>query len=148
MSADRVLPILIRARQGLEILVFDAGEGGVQLVRSIMDDEESPAVVAVDTLLITAGIAANCVADLGDWSSRLDGQEWLFMLCVPTDHAEDEWTHPHPEFPEVHLRYRWLPLHEQPEAMHPIFQNALSELRRRVPKAMLSLAQSQLHQLY
>lgn len=139
----KACPIVLRQRNGLQILVFEHPLAGVQLVKGSVEAGESCADAAIRELFEESGIMATRVlADLGVWRSGYQQQHWSFHLCeVPTE-LPDTWLH-HAEDDGGHdFRFFWHTLQSPAsEKWHDVFREALAWMAARVPAALEPFSQ-------
>lgn len=129
----KACPIVVRQRNGLQILAFEHPLAGLQLVKGSVETGESCADAALRELYEESGIMASAVlADLGIWKSGHQKQDWSFHLCeVPTELPET-WVHHADDDGGHEFRFFWYPLQTSTSGeWHEVFRDALAWLAAR-----------------
>lgn len=123
--------MVLRQRDGLEILAFRHPLAGLQLVKGTIEAEESPRAAAIRELAEEAGIAAaEVTSDLGLWESAHQGQVWSFHLCVSGQELPDRWVHRTADDGGHDFGFFWHPLAGPAGTeWHDVFQRALTFIR-------------------
>ena len=131
---DKVVPVVIRRRDKLEVLAFRHPQVGTQLVKGSLEAGEEPEDAALGELAEESGIEdAVVVRPLGQLAYTEIAQHWHFFLCRVTRPLQDEG----PFFTDDdggHLfAFYWHELNEPPDgSWHQDFIRALSLLRRQL----------------
>ena len=130
MAADKSCPVVLRARETLEILAFEHPLAGLQLVKGSVEPGESTALAAVRELMEEAGIQSTARRDLGEWRSIVTGHTWAFHECDVAQDLPETWVHFAEDDGGHEFRFFWHPLMSDPsERWHQVFRDALSFLR-------------------
>lgn len=133
MFITKVCPVVLRARQSVEILAFEHPLAGFQLVKGGVEPSETNTAAAIRELHEEAGITGNVIRDLGIWHAEITGQTWAFHQCQVSADLPDTWTHFAEDDGGHEFRFFWHPLHSEPSPeWHPLFQSALAFLRTRL----------------
>ncbi|MCU1717092.1 NUDIX hydrolase [Pseudomonas sp. 5P_3.1_Bac2] len=130
MTADKACPVVLRARETLEILAFEHPLAGVQLVKGSVELGESTELAAVRELLEEAGIQSTVRRDLGQWYSSVTGHTWAFHECHVAQDLPDTWVHFAKDDGGHEFRFFWHPLISEPSSSwHQVFKDALRFLQ-------------------
>ena len=82
---DKVVPVVIRRRDKLEVLAFRHPQVGTQLVKGSLEAGEEPEDAALGELAEESGIEdAVVVRPLGQLAYTEIAQHWHFFLCRVT----------------------------------------------------------------
>jgi len=129
----KACPVVIRYREGLEVLAFEHPLAGLQLVKGTIEQGETSAAAAVRELFEEAGIRSRVVLDLGTWHYTGTGEIWMFHQCEATGELADHWVHYCQDDQGHRFRFFWHRLASQPdERWHKTFKDALHFLRSRL----------------
>ncbi|MGI9281905.1 MAG: NUDIX hydrolase [Endozoicomonas sp.] len=131
----KVCPVVIRNQSHVqEILVFQHPLAGVQLVKGILEKEETLSQAALRELREESGILEASVKKyLGSWSSDFQGQQWHFILCE-AGNLPVSWTHFCEDDGGHSFHFFWYPLHEPSDNdWHPVYVSALNYLHEHLP---------------
>lgn len=134
MLPTKACPVVLRDRDGIEILAFRHPFAGIQLVKGTIEIGESPEAAAVRELAEEAGLVnAKVVSHFGVWDSKHEGQIWSLHHCEVAREIPDEWIHHTSDDGGHDFAFFWHPL-SQPgdEQWHKLFQDALVFIRATV----------------
>ncbi len=131
---QKVVPIVIRRRDSLELLAFRHPLAGSQLVKGTLEDDEEPECAALRELAEESGIRDATVGSaLGRLIYPESGQEWHFFLCRVSCPLADEWSFFTQDGGGHLFQFFWQDLETAPDSSwHQDFQRALSFVRRRL----------------
>ena len=135
-QVHKVVPIVIRRREGLEILAFRHPQAGTQLVKGTLEDSERPEDAALRELAEESGIGdAAVVRPLGQMTLRQIAQHWRFFLCRVPRPLKDQWTFFTQDDGGHLFAFFWHKLNQPPDNnWHPDFHRALTFVRRQLPE--------------
>ena len=127
----KVVPIVIRRRERLEILSFRHPQAGTQLVKGTLEDGEEAGDAALRELAEESGIEdAAVVRALGQMTLREIAQHWRFFLCRVPRPLQDEWTFFTQDDGGHLFAFSWHDLNTPPDnSWHQDFHRALTFLR-------------------
>lgn len=110
MSVDKSCPVILRARETLEILAFEHPLAGLQLVKGSVEPGEPADLAAVRELVEEAGIQSTVKRNLGVWRSIVTGHTWAFYECHVAQDLPDTWVHFAEDDGGHEFRFFWHPL--------------------------------------
>jgi 8-oxo-dGTP pyrophosphatase MutT (NUDIX family) len=132
MIPNKVCPVVLRVvHQEIHILAFEHPQAGRQLVKGTIEPGEDPAEAAGRELWEESGLKMTIPPrPLGVWEAGFAGQIWSFWLCQLSQPAADQWQHWCQDDNGHQFTFFWHPLLQKPdERWHPLFQNALYQVR-------------------
>ena len=133
-TVQKVVPIVVRRRDSLEILAFRHPFAGSQLVKGTLEEDEGPECAALRELSEESGIQdATVESALGRLTFAEIGQDWQFFLCRVACPLAEEWSYFTQDDGGHLFRFFWQDLESAPDnSWHRDFQRALSFVRRRL----------------
>jgi 8-oxo-dGTP pyrophosphatase MutT (NUDIX family) len=87
---DKVCPVIIRRREGLEVLAFRHPIAGLQLVKGTIEAGEKPPDAALRELIEESGLSGRNPREI--CRANIDGQMWHFV-SVDVHEPAEQWTH-------------------------------------------------------
>ncbi|SMX46251.1 NUDIX domain-containing protein [Actibacterium lipolyticum] len=129
-SISRVCAVVLRQRDGLEVLAFRHPKAGLQLIKGRPDAGETPPQTAKRELFEESGVQATATNDIG-LAMVAPGQIWAFVDCA-TAPLPENWVHHCADDDGLMFEFFWHPLNAEPGAdWHATFRQALGFLRDR-----------------
>ncbi len=130
----KVVPILLRRRGGLEILVFHHPQTGIQFVKGTLEADEKPSEGALRELAEESGIEdAAIVTFLGQLTVREMEQHWHIFLCRVAGQLPDAWSFFTQDDGGQTFAFFWHDLQAPPDSnWHVSYRRALTFVRRQV----------------
>ena len=128
----KVVPIVLRRREQLEILAFRHPQAGTQLVKGTLEAGEKVEDATLRELAVESGIEnAAVVRPLGELTYRKIAQHWRLFLCRVPGQLPDAWSF-FTEDDGGHLfDFFWHELvRPADDRWHPDFHRALTFVRR------------------
>lgn len=133
MAVQKVCPIIFRENDGIrQILVFRHPTAGVQLVKGTVELGEDTSDAALRELAEESGITSiTSIESKGTWFVEQSHQQWHFFVCSPDEDLLDYWDFFTLDEGGLIYSFFWYDLDASPGSdWHPIFQNALVQIRR------------------
>ncbi len=127
----KVVPIVLRRRERLEILAFRHPQAGTQLVKGTLEAGENVEDATLRELAEESGIEnAFIVRPLGELTYRGIAQHWRLFLCKVPGDLPDQWSFFTQDDGGHLFAFFWHEL-DRPadDSWHPDFQRALTLVR-------------------
>ena len=145
----KVVPIILRGRERLEILAFRHPQAGTQLVKGTLENLEKAEDATLRELAEESGIENAVVTrPLGQLTFREIAQHWHLFLCRVPGQLPDQWSFFTKDDGGHRFDFFWHELDKQTDdSWHPDFHRAMTFVRRLFQEeiATLQTAASQVY---
>lgn len=135
--AHKVVPVVLRRREELEILAFRHPQEGTQLVKGTLENGENADDASLRELAEESGIEnAAVVRPLGQLTFQDIAQFWRFFLCRVPGQLPDQWTFFTQDEGGLLFDFFWYNLNKPPdENWHADSRRALTFICTQIQKA-------------